>query len=214
MRQINSQLTRDKVVAELRRDILYGVLTANQELYQDKIAEELGVSRMPVREALQILHNEGLVNVRPNKVATVNDISEKFIRDHFSVRALLEKEAIGLATDARPDCEELWSNYDLAEKAIAHRDFRAFNDYNRKIHELIWHASGNVHLEKLLSQMWNTVSTEGDLAQTEAANSNADHRKMIECVDRGDREGAVAAVQEHVNRSCRRALLRFAPEEK
>ena len=52
MRQINSQLTRDKVVAELRRDILYGVLTANQELHQDKIAEELGVSRMPVREAL------------------------------------------------------------------------------------------------------------------------------------------------------------------
>ena len=119
MRQINSQLTRDKVVAELRRDILYGVLTANQELYQDKIAEELGVSRMPVREALQILSNEGLVNVRPNKVATVNDVSEKFIRDHFSVRALLEKEAIGLATDARPDCTEMWNNYALAEKAIA-----------------------------------------------------------------------------------------------
>lgn len=214
MRQINSQLTRDKVVAELRRDILYGVLPANQELYQDKIAEELGVSRMPVREALQILHNEGLVNVRPNKVATVNDISEKFIRDHFYVRSLLEKEAIGLATDAKPNCNALWENYRMAEAAIAHRDFRAFNDYNRQIHQLIWSASGNVHLEKLLSQMWNTITTEGDLAETDARNSNADHRRMIACIEDGDRDGAMAAVQAHVQSSCDRALRRFAVPEK
>ena len=70
MRQIDSLLTRDKIVAELRREILYGSLKPHQELYQDKIAEELNVSRMPVREALQILANEGLVHVRPNKVAT------------------------------------------------------------------------------------------------------------------------------------------------
>lgn len=213
VRQINSQLTRDKVVAELRRDILYGVLPANQELYQDKIAEELGVSRMPVREALQILHNEGLVNVRPNKVATVNDISEKFIRDHFFVRSLLEKEAIGLAVDAKPDCAALWENYRLAEEAIARRDFRGFNDYNRQIHQLIWSASGNVHLEKLLSQMWNTISTEGDLAEAEAKRSNADHRRMIECIQEGDRQGAMEAVQAHVQNSCTRALRRFSTAE-
>ena len=86
MRQIDSLLTRDKIVAELRREILYGSLKPHQELYQDKIAEELNVSRMPVREALQILANEGLVHVRPNKVATVNEISGKFLKYVFCLK--------------------------------------------------------------------------------------------------------------------------------
>lgn len=213
MRQISSQLTRDKVVAELRRDILYGVLEANQELYQDKIADELGVSRMPVREALQILHNEGLVNVRPNKVATVNDISEQFIRDHFSVRALLEKEAGRLAAIRGTDCSAMWENYEKAEKAISCKDFRSFNDYNREIHRLIWNASGNIHLEKLLSQLWNTISTDGEMAEVDARNSNADHRQMIKCIEDGDADATMEIIAEHVSRSCKRAVRRFSSSE-
>lgn len=214
MRQISSQLTRDKVVAELRRDILYGVLQPHQELYQDKIADELGVSRMPVREALQILSNEGLVDVRPNKVATVSDISEEFIRDHYSVRALLEKEAGRLAATRGTDCSAMWENYEKAEKAIARRDIRSFNDYNREIHRLIWSASGNVHLEKLLSQMWNTISTDGDMAEKDARNSNADHKRIIESIEEGNAEATMEIIAEHVSRSCKRAVLRFsAPEE-
>ena len=94
MRQISSQLTRDKIVSELRREILFGSLKPGQELYQDKIAEELNVSRTPVREALQVLSNEGLVSVRPNKIATVNEISDKFLDDFFEIRLLLEKESV------------------------------------------------------------------------------------------------------------------------
>lgn len=206
MRQINSQLTKDKVVAELRRAILYGVFEPKQELYQDKIAEELGVSRMPVREALQVLHNEGLVTVRPNKVATVNDISPKFIHDHFELRALLEKEAVKKVCEKEIDCIALWENYVKARLAIENKDYDAFNEYNRQIHMVIWEAADNLHLEKMLSQLWNTVDVDGDAVEGNAKESNEDHRRLITSIEKHDAEAAQQIIEQHVYRSYERLL--------
>ncbi|RHV66551.1 GntR family transcriptional regulator [Clostridium sp. OM02-18AC] len=206
MRQINSQLTKDKVVAELRKAILYGIFEPKQELYQDKIAEELGVSRMPVREALQVLHNEGLVTVRPNKVATVNDISPKFIHDHFEMRTLLEKEAVKRVCEKKLDCTALWESYKKAQFAIENGDYRSFNEYNRQIHTIIWEEADNIHLEKLLSQMWNTVDVDGETAEANAQESNEDHRILIECIEKNDAAEAEQIIERHVYRSYERVL--------
>lgn len=200
MRQINTQLTRDKVVAELRREILYGTIKSNQELYQDKIADELGVSRMPVREALQILANEGLITVKPNKVATVNEISDKFIHDHFEIRTLLEQEAIRRVCHRQIDCSELWECYFKAQEAIEREDFKIFNDFNGKIHAIIWHEADNIQLEKMLSQLWHTMET-ASYAKQFAQMSNDDHKIIIESIEKQDEETALVTITTHIKRS-------------
>ena len=206
MRQINSELTRDKVVNALRREILYGHLKAGDVLYQDKIAAELGVSRLPVREALQILGNEGLVNVRPNKVAVINNISGKFLKDHFAFRSFLEQEAARAACRQQMDCGPLWDNYRLAEAAIDRRDYSRFDEYNRAIHAILWHAPDNSQMERVLSQLWNTFITDEAHSQRNARESNADHAEIIRAIEARDGEAAARLVDRHVHRSYSRIL--------
>lgn len=205
MYQIDTTLISDKVVAELRSEILYGALKPHQELYQDKIAQELGVSRMPVREALQVLANDGFVTVRPNKVATVNEVSPKFIRDFFDVRLLLEITAIHKACANHPDCAQAWKYYELAENAIQLGDFTAYNVQNGNIHRFIWEAADNFKIKQLLRQMWHTMNI-GSRPVELARLSNDDHHTLLRCIESNDPDQAEQTMRQHIERSYQRVL--------
>ncbi len=206
MRRIDTTLVKNKVAAELRRAILYGDFAPFEELNQDRIAADLGVSRMPVREAVQMLESYGLVTVRHNRAPIVNEITEQFIRDHFDIRVLLEKEAIVRAASRKDiDCAELEECHKKAGEAIRKDDYQAFNLYNGRIHQLVWRLSGSVRLEQLLSQMWNTMHVDS-FARENALASNAGHGKMIGCIKNRDAAGAAEAIGEHVRHSCERAI--------
>ena len=92
---------RGRVFNRIREDILSGHYKQNEELKENTIGQELGVSRTPVREALRQLELEGLVNIIPNKGAYVTGISEKDIHDIYVIRSYLE----GLC--ARWACEHI-----------------------------------------------------------------------------------------------------------
>ncbi len=206
MNQINLQLARDRVASELRKAILYGSFLPNQELAQDKIAEELGVSRMPVREALQMLAVEGLVTIRPNKCAIVNNITNDFIQDHFEIRSLLEETAVVKACkDAHSDYTKLWEYYHSAQVAINLEDYYTFNQFNRLFHEEIWRMSGNVKLEQMLSQLWNSLFVDSR-AKEFASISNEEHGELAECIANHEPERARAIMKTHVQRSMQRIL--------
>src|SRR6185436_6574606 len=79
-----------RVVEELRRSILTSRRRPGDRLIEDRLSEELGVSRIPVREALRVLAGEGLVDVQPRRGASVADISPDVARDLVEVRATLE----------------------------------------------------------------------------------------------------------------------------
>ncbi|WP_455582480.1 GntR family transcriptional regulator [Dysosmobacter sp.] len=209
MKAIDNQLIKDRVVAELRRAILYGEYVQGEALYQDKIAEELGVSRMPVREALQILHNEGLVTVNPNKVAYVNEVSSKFLADHFRVRTMLEAEAIRLCCEKCDHCAALWKHYHDAEKAIREENIPSFNEANQAIHALIWKYADNVVLERILSQLWNNSILDYGAPADQASLSNADHKEMIEAIEQHDVKSAQQLAVRHVDRSYQRILAKI-----
>ena len=209
MRALTNNLTKDRVVAELRKEILYGGYEPGDTLYQEKIAEELGVSRLPVREAFQILHNEGLITVKPNKVAYVNEISLDFLRDHFAVRALMEKEAARLACVNGIDTAPLYEEYRKAETAIARGDLSAFDDSNHAIHAMIWEAAGNVVLERMISSIWNTMISSEETALEYAKASNRDHLQIIEALEKRDTEAAMTLSENHVRRSYERIRKRI-----
>jgi|Cm827metagenome_2_1110796.scaffolds.fasta_scaffold14362_1 DNA-binding GntR family transcriptional regulator len=205
MRQIDTNLISDKVVAELRREILYGTLKPHQELYQDKIAQELGVSRMPVREALQVLAMDGFITVRPNKVATVNEVSGKFIRDFYDVRILLETTAIRLACQNHPDCSPAWNAFHAGEEMIKINDFNGYNVQNEEIHRFIWQAADNSKLQQIMRQMWHAMDIGSKPAETARA-SNEEHGILLRCIEQNSPEEAEETMRRHIERSYERVL--------
>ena len=208
MRQIDNKLTRDKVAAELRRAILYGSFGANEELSQDRLAADLGVSKMPVREAIQILIAEGLVSAQPNRTPVVNEVSDAYIRDFFEIRSLLEEEGVVRAirrTGVEREHAELRECQARAEEAIAVGEYDVFNRCNGRIHQIIWRMSGNLKLEQMLSQMWHTMHVDHN-AHENAILSHHDHEKLIESIVNGDEATARAVIRRHVVYNCEKIM--------
>ena len=203
--RIDNNLVSTKVASVLRREILNGKFKPHEELYQDKIAQELGVSRMPIREALQILSNDGFVTVRPNRVAIVNDISEKFIRDFYDVRVLLESTAIRMCCAKHPDCTPAWKAYEAAIVCIQHEDEDGFNVQNEKIHRFTWETADNLKLTQIMSQMWHTLEIASNPYE-EMCTSNQEHYVLIRCIEQNDVDTAVSTLEQHIVRSCRKVL--------
>ena len=113
------------------------------------IAAKLGVSRTPVREAFQSLAAEGLLELRMNRGAVVAAIDEKFIRDHFEVRILLESEAVGRAARFGMDTAPLEQLQQWAEEHRKDMTGEQYRDYNQRFHIALWKAAGNDKLYQL-----------------------------------------------------------------
>ena len=150
---------RVRVTSVLRKALLAGEYRPGEELSLTETAAKLGVSRTPVREAFQSLAAEGLLELRMNRGAIVTEINEKFIRDHFEVRILLEGEAVARAAGAHMDTGELMALQQWAlehEKQMTDQEYR---DYNQKFHIALWKAADNAKLFQLLSSLWNGPSS-------------------------------------------------------
>lgn len=94
METVSAVQTKDYIVSAIRSEILAGNMRPGEELTQEMIAEQLGVSRMPVREALQSLAQEGLIERLPNRHMQVAAMEEKQVRDTFRMAAAMETEIL------------------------------------------------------------------------------------------------------------------------
>ena len=124
----------NSVSKEIRKD---------QEISIESMAELLGVSATPVREAYQILAQEGLIKLRPNKGAIVIGLSEQWVKDHYGVRAALEAEAARLVAENNSDISELERIVVRSGNLIENGDYSAYADLNQAFHVAIWKLSGN-----------------------------------------------------------------------
>ena len=162
MEPLSPQSTRDILVSALRNAILSGDFLPGKALTQDMIAEQFGVSRMPVRQALEILAIDGLITCYPNKSATVNQIDETFICEYFEIRRILEGTAfqnacIYLMNDpqAESDLKAIIREGDLSSE---YQDYKAFNLYNYKFHQYFWNHCGSERLRLMVSRLWYSMN--------------------------------------------------------
>lgn len=146
---------RDVVFNTLRQAILKGELAPGERLMEIQLAEKLGVSRTPIREAIRKLELEGLVLMIPRKGAEVAKISEKSLRDVLEVRRSLEELAIELA------CQRM-SEDELDELGLAQKAFReaiaggvAMNiaEKDEHYHDIIYMGTGNDKLMQMLNNL-------------------------------------------------------------
>lgn len=212
MKKIQLLPAREQVASVLREAILKRELKEGEELTLEGMAEQLGVSSMPVREAFQILATDGLIKLRPNKGAIVLGVNEKTIRDHYETRALLESEAAARASQKGKDISDIVYAYDTAKKALDENDFGEYSRGNEAFHMSIWTAADNEKMKAILSSLWNGLSmghkvTEEDYAKI----SMYEHRKILDAIQANDVEKARKRMYDHIIRSMENILTRFSP---
>jgi DNA-binding GntR family transcriptional regulator len=141
-----------KVVEQVRQEISTGRLRPNQRLVESEIAEKLGISRTPVREALRILETEGYLNRRPRGGLTVTDYSIAEIRNICEVREALESMALKLACERVTD-EQIKHVIELHERiveVILRKDADQFLELNSAFHNELLSGCGNEQLMSLI----------------------------------------------------------------
>jgi DNA-binding GntR family transcriptional regulator len=209
-----SQRTSEGAARVLRESILSGVLKPGQPLRERILAEELGISRTPIREALFILQGEGLVDLIPNRGATVRAITAGDIAQIYALRAVLEAHAARVAAENRTErqLEELEDAYArlkrLGPKATAAE--QAHGDF--VFHNHISAATGSDLLQTITRQV--LAVTAGYRAHyayraQEVKVANQQHRAIVDALRDRDPDLAEKLVGEHLAWSSRLALDHF-----
>ncbi len=210
MEMIEVMPIRIRVTAILRKALLAGEFRPGEELSLTETAARLGVSRTPVREAFQSLAAEGLLELRMNRGAIVVGIDEKFIRDHFELRILLETEAITRAARREVNMAYLEELQQYAEENRELLTEEEYRNYNQRFHEKLWRAADNQKLYDLLSSLWNGPS--GGIVGRDADHerlSIIEHRMMLDHLSRGDGTAAGTVMTAHIVRSMNNILGSF-----
>ena len=146
---------RDVVFNTLRRAILRGELKPGERLMEIQLANKLGVSRTPIREAIRKLELEGLVLMVPRKGAEVAEVTEKNLRDVLEVRCALEDLAVQLACD-RIDPERMQQLLDAAahfRDILGTADITELGEADEAFHDVIFQATDNRRLIQLLNNL-------------------------------------------------------------
>ena len=196
---------RDVVFNTLRSAILRGELEPGERLMEIALANKLGVSRTPIREAIRKLELEGLVVMIPRKGAEVSCITEKDLCDVLEVRAALEKLAIQLA------CQRMTGDQleELKEKCLIFREAISSSEIDvtdlaqkdMDFHDVIFQATGNARLIQLLGNLREQIyryrleflkdtSTHEHLA--------AEHDKIVDALDKKNETAACELVGMHI----------------
>lgn len=208
------QPLRSIVCDELRRLVTTGQLAPGTRLVEDRLAERLGVSRNPVREALQTLASEGFVELLPRRGAVVAQITPAQAEDLFDVRTALEPLAARLAARRRDEegLERLRGVLHRAREATDAQDLDLLASYNTDFHSLVVQLSGNDYLRLLVAPMARRVQwVFRTSAATRAPHSWTEHEELLRAIADGDEEYADAVARAHV--AAARASYRRVTEE-
>ena len=191
---------KEKVFEYLREVILNGKIPSGQQIRQDEIALQLGVSRVPVREALMQLEAVGLVTFYPYKGAVVSSLSPEDAKEIFEIRSLLETEALllafpNLSTEALDRAEQ------LVEEAGEEQDSLKWSEKNWIFHSFLYQYSERPRLISLIRSLHDNVAPYRALylrTLDSHCESTAAHKGIVEKLREGEIEEAAGLLKEHL----------------
>jgi len=199
------------IFEKIREDILNDQYTHGEKIVEAKLAEELGVSRTPVREALKQLELDGLVENIPNRGVIVKGISKQDIYDIFTIRMAIEGIAAQWAVERMSDEElaQLKEVFELMEFYTFKGDVVKISELNTKFHEIIYMATKSRYLEHVLRDFQLFIkSTRNKSLRSEGRidTALAEHQKIVKAFMERDAEAAVEMLTYHITNSRRNAM--------
>ena len=200
------QPLREVVCETLRDAIRRGILKPGERLMEIQLAEELGVSRTPVREAIRKLELEGYVIMMPRRGTYVANLSIRDVNEVFEIRTSLESLSNGLAAERITDeeLEQLQRLLVVIGKYIEENDMDKIVETDTKFHDLLYQASRNQRLIGIISNLreqltrfrTTSMSFPGRLKET-----LEEHREIVEAIAQGDVKAARKAAEKHMEKS-------------
>ena len=195
---------RDVVFNTLRQAILKGELKPGERLMEIALAERLGVSRTPIREAMRKLEQEGLVVMIPRRGAQVANITEKDLNDVLEVRIALENVAIekACARMSEEEMSRLWLAAKEFEHTITEGNLVKLAEADVAFHEIIYQASDNKRLIQVLNNMREQIYRyRVEYLKREEAYPQliAEHAAIIEYISKGEKKAATDVMCKHID---------------
>ncbi|HAE81393.1 MAG TPA: GntR family transcriptional regulator [Lachnoclostridium sp.] len=194
---------RDVVFQTLRQAILREDLAPGERLMEIPLANKLGVSRTPLREAIRMLEQEGLVVMIPRRGAQVAGISEKSLRDVLEVRKSLEKLAVELACErmTEEDMKEMNRAEEAFSAAVHEGDALRIAETDEQFHDVIYNSTGNTKLVQLLNNLREQMyryRLEHIKDEKSRLSLLEEHQRMMAALRSRDVELAKKAAGEHI----------------
>ena len=189
-------------VDRLRRDILSGRTDPGERLVEEQLTRQLGISRAPLREAMRLLAQQGLVEHIPRRGVRVATLSDDDVRELYEVRDVLERHAVAILSP-QPDVTGLRAALEVMRKATEAGDRLELANAHRRFHVEVVAAAGNRQLAGLYEsilvriQLYMAVNMRREAEAARAEDGVHRHERLFEAVANGDKAGITAALGAH-----------------
>lgn len=221
--KIKPRSIENEIISRLRAAIVSGQFPPGTHLNESEIAKQMEVSRIPIREAIKKLEQEGLVVRQPNKGVDVISFTDQDVRETFSLRARLESMAFEWAIPniTNEDMAQLRALVKEQETTIAERRYDDLARLDMRFHELICLKAGHSRLLKI----WYELHAQGQMllnlrfrqmADYTPKTVTEDHLKILDAIERGDIDSAVRltnTISERVIDECIETLVDLTASE-
>ncbi len=202
------------VYGTLREAIVRGDLKPGSRLIESRLADVMGISRTPVREAIHKLEREGLLSQNPTGGSFVSGLTRSDIEETFGIRSVLESYAARLAAihHGPEELVPLKRKIEDYQRCLDRGDMGALPQMNTAFHDLLYDLSHSPRLVKMISGLRDQMCRFRQVIlkmEEMARESNEDHRLMLEFIERRDGEGAERLVRAHILRGQEIVLKEF-----
>ncbi|WP_114690374.1 GntR family transcriptional regulator [Polynucleobacter necessarius] len=203
--KLNNRPLYEDVADRLREQIFSKQLAPGSWLDEQSLADQFGISRTPMREAIKVLASEGLVTIKMRRGAYVTEVVRKDLEQIFTILSLLEgqaaKETATKATEA--ELNLLDHLHHRLEKAAADRDIEQFFEINGKFHELIQEIAGNRWMNGVIADLRKVLKLHRRDSLTSTGRLQAplvEHRDILKEILKRDEMAAELAMRKHLAR--------------
>jgi DNA-binding GntR family transcriptional regulator len=212
---INAQArTYELVLEQLREAIVNGTIQQGTVLRTAELAQEMGVSRMPVREALHRLEAEGLVTMQPYRGAIITPLSTDKVTDAYELLSVIEamsarKAAEVINEEQLAELDELLDEMDEVRRS---GDTTAYSKYNRQFHSLVYVHYHNERAHEIMSDLWNYVYRLRRMypqAPERMEQGMQQHRDLVQALRVHDPVKVERIVRTHVEQSLEKLLIKI-----
>lgn len=214
----NYKPLREIVFEHLREAIITGMLRPGERLMELQLAEEMGVSRTPVREAIRKLELEGLVIMVARRGAYVSDLSMRDIAETFEIRGALESLAAGLAAEriAPEELEQLERTLVSIGECIETSDIQQIVTLDEEFHAILFAASRNLRLSQIVSNLREQITRFRRTSLSTPGRFKAvfqEHKGIVEAISERNSNLAQALAKEHIE-NAEHSVMEWVREHK
>lgn len=194
----------ERVVSRLREAILKAEFKPGDRLVQEELADALGVSRMPVREALRQLEKEGLVQLEAHKGAIVTPVEVEDIDEIYELRAMLEAKAIERSMEnlTSEDIQDIRQLVEDMEQAVQEHETEEFVKINAEFHRMLRKGCNWRRIHMFLEMLWHGYPPHTpNILPHQMEQSLDEHKQMLNAIESHDSASVKLLIQNHILRT-------------